>query len=196
MLCIKLDLVPTMPWTVTMIPCFLVLLFWTCAPVFGWVFRHHTGEFYVANLFLLLPTVIVVILLAIKLDGVHISIVNVFMPYWIVDGFILLVGTATTCTAAYRERQQDTSLFRSIGPFCATYSMGCLLLAPLVVFCMLLSIREYDDTLSIAAIFSPLIFWFVTASLISCCFARGLTNQNQLQVRREVEFSTQPRLIV
>jgi len=196
MLCVKLDFAPALPWTVTMIPIFLAMLWWTCAPAFHWVFQHHKSEFLVVNLFLWLPTLIVVALAAAKFDGVDIATHWLFMPYWLLDGLVLCVGTFLTCTGAAREhRHQQGSWLRNVGPFCATYCLGCCLLAPLVIFCALLSVREYN-TLAPTTVLAPLTGWFVLTASVGCCFARGLSRSNGLQLRRDVEFTIQPRLVV
>ena len=139
---------------------------------------------------------VVVALMAAKLDGVEIATYFVFMPYWIVDGFVFCVGTMLCCTGARREYvAQQATWERSVGPFCATYTIACCLLAPLVVFCVLLSVNEYDS-IGPTTLFAPLLFWFALTFLIGCCFARGVSQNNWLQTRREVEFTSQPRLVV
>jgi hypothetical protein len=197
MLCIKLDAVTSLPWTVTMLPIFLALGCWLFSPICNWVFRNHLGEFLALNVFLWLPTVVVLSLMAAKLDGAKIATHWVFMPYWIIDGLVLCFATIGILRGSITERRQnqDVSCLRIVGPFCATYTVGCCLLAPLVIFCAFLSVNEYH-TLPQTTIFAPLLGWFVLTSLISCCLARGITHNNKLRRRREVSFSSQPRLVV
>jgi hypothetical protein len=198
-LCVKLDAATSLPWTVAMLPIFLVLGCWLFVPLANFVFKHHMAEFLVLNLFLWLPTVVVLALTAAKLDGANIAAHWVFMPYWVLDGLMFCMGTVAMCGGFIKEsrhpQNQNLPFCRTFGPFCATYTVGCCLLAPLVLFCAFVSIKEYYD-ISQVTIFAPLIGWFVLTSLVSLCFARIFTHNNKSQTRREVLFSSSPRLVV
>ncbi len=197
-ICVKLDLQWQLPWSIVLMPAFLLLGLWLLAPLCRWSFRHHMGEFIVLTCVLWLPFVVVMALAAAKLDGAEIATHWVFMPFWVFDGLLLCLGTVATTVGAVREhRHQEGSFARTAGPFCASYCLVCCFLLPLVLFCVFLSVEDvHDHVMSPGSIFSPLLVWLSLMFAFSMCLARALSRSNMDVQRREVDFQPSPRLVV
>lgn len=95
------------PWSVALIPIWLVFALFLCAPCCGWRLRDELGMFFAILGFWWLPLLVTLILLALRLDGIPIALVWVFMPIWIFGSCACSGATCGTVFGVIRARREN-----------------------------------------------------------------------------------------
>lgn len=178
----KLDGVIDWNWGLVMLPLWLAVLLYTCAPCFKWAFRQDRDStiiWMISVVALVAPLIATAITLVVKLDGADIALHDAFIPLWILDGLATLVGCVGYCGgcihALRRGRRNDCREMT-----CAMF-VGLIVATPIIVFEALLAVKDAggmaDTTWSSVTV--PLIIFLLYGALGLCAASVALWRQNR-----------------
>lgn len=161
-------------WGLVLLPTWLILPCWCCAPLTGWEgIRHQPKPFLSLSCVALCPLVAFFIMLAIWADGTDIPLAGVFTPFWVIDlaglcGSVWLVREMRRMFVA----QGVGEMLRGPG---LALTLLCAFLAPLIAFEIMASVADSESGdeagMTAADAMVPLIVevaFMVIASLVAC----------------------------
>lgn len=157
-------------WPVVFLPLWLSMTILACSPVIGWITRSKKEIHCFFMVFLWIPLLTQLVLVAIKLEKPQsISLPVVLIPVWT----FLAIGSCALCigfSASMARRSNVTEVM------CACM-LGLLFLGPLIAFFILLC-KYRDTSMAPMWVFSPLLLW---TGMILCLFcAVGLTTESRI----------------
>lgn len=97
-----------MPWSVAMLPLWIVFSLFVCAPLCRWRLRDEPGIFLSILGVLWLPLLVTLILLAVRLDGANVHLAWVFFPIWLFGCCTCTGATGGSVFSAIRAHRQNT----------------------------------------------------------------------------------------
>lgn len=187
-------------WGAAFLPLWVAFFLHAASPWFGSGlvtpgerFQGHV----LAWVVILLPALAAFITLAASLDdGFSIPLHRVFIPFWVINGLLLLLGIGLLAHAMVMvcmRRAGRTELFQFFGAFVAFSAI----LAPPCVFLLLLALKvdaPATATMAWRSVFGPLFFLLAIACVISLIGVPVLVHDGVLRPLRAANMIVHPAL--
>ena len=128
---------------------------------------------------LLVPSLAVFVTLAISLDGAFIPLHLIFIPWWVVNGIIVLTGAISLINALWMVCRRRTSA-TACGEFSAVFLAISAVVVPPLLFLILLAYKVDTPSTSLPwrSVFGPMFFLLAIGAIISILFASAVMEEH------------------